>query len=205
MPSIDVYYDYRSPYAYFTSKDLPAVAKRTPFEAVWRPVSIHILLNLQIGRDPWTPYEDPLPPIKRRYLLQDVMRGAEQRGLPIQTPASLNSLGALDATLKLQGSTVEPAFRDRVFRALWEEQKDISKPAVLEAIAADLGEEARQAVRSAKFGQPENGEALRGLETCSLEAFNQGVFGVPSFVLDGEVFFGADRLDVLEWRLGRST
>lgn len=73
---IEIYFDYRSPYAYFLWGDASGFVERTGALLDWRPVSIDVLLNLQAGRSPWAPYEDPLSPIKRQYLYLDVARGA---------------------------------------------------------------------------------------------------------------------------------
>lgn len=196
MSTIDVYYDYRSPYAYFMSRQLPPLASRLGIEAHWHPVSIHVLLNLQVGRAPGAPYQDPLPPIKRQYLMTDVVRGAQQRQLPIALPKSLDSLRALQVSLRLEGSEAEPLFRDCVWQAMWIQQKDTSDPEVLVACLDHLGAEASPIVSSAL-----SDDYAKGIEARSIDAFSKGVFGVPSIVANAEVFFGSDRLDALEWRL----
>ena len=199
MHSIDVYYDFRSPYAYFMGQQLPSLAARLGVEARWLPVSIHMLLNLQVGRPPTAPYQDPMPPIKRQYLMTDVVRGAQQRRLPISLPKSLDSVRALQVGLRLEGLEGEARFRDRVWQAMWTEQADASDPEVLVACLDHLGPEARTIVASALTE-----EFAHALGRRSVDAFSKGVFGVPSIVSGGEVFFGSDRLDALEWRLTKA-
>lgn len=196
MKMIDVYYDYRSPYAYFITDEIAVLAGRTGAEVCWHPVSIHILLNLQAGKAPWAAYVDPLPPVKRRYLLTDVARGAEFRKIPMKMPVSLDSVNALKATLRLQGSEGEQRFRENIWQAIWTEGKDISDLGVLQACASHLGPSADAIMRSS---QDRLYDTM--LEEKSIAAFAKGIFGVPAMCVDGEVFFGSDRLDVLEWRL----
>jgi 2-hydroxychromene-2-carboxylate isomerase len=196
MDRIDVYYDYRSPYAYFASRALPMLAQRLHIEVAWKPVSIHMLLNLQVGRPPRAAYEDPLPPIKRRYLVQDVVRGAQQRRLPIGLPKSLESLAALQISHALGSGEAEAAFRERVWQAVWVEGQDISSREGLASCLAPVDERALDLLDAAL-----RGDHVDGIEERSREAFSAGVFGVPTMLVDGEVFFGSDRLDAVEWRI----
>src|SRR6266550_1500359 len=86
--SIDAYYDFRSPYAYFANYRIRHGLFALPCPATWRwrPVSIDILLNLQAGRDPWAAYVDPLSGPKRAHLIADVRRTAAFYGAPLRAP-----------------------------------------------------------------------------------------------------------------------
>jgi 2-hydroxychromene-2-carboxylate isomerase len=196
--AIEIHFDYRSPYAYFLWSESGGLSRRTGVPLDWHPVSIDVLLNLQAGRAPWAPYEDPLPPIKRRYLFADVARGAEVRSLPMKPPNPLrtNSLLALQTSITLADSPSVSQFRDRVFRAVWEEQRDVSQPAVLAALLDGLVERPLATVEESAA------PAIRTeLERRTCAAFERGIFGTPSMCWRGEVFFGSDRRDVLEWRV----
>jgi 2-hydroxychromene-2-carboxylate isomerase len=192
MRTIDVYYDYRSPYAFFLSRDLPAVAQRLGIDVCWRPVSIHMLLNLQVGRDPRAAYVDPLPPIKRKYLVQDVVRGARRRGIAMAMPKSLDSLAALQVSVRLGESEAGAVFRERVWQATWLKQRDVADRDVLVAALEPAAADAARIVDAALADE-------QAIEAQTVDAFSKGVFGVPTMVAGGEVFFGADRLDALAW------
>lgn len=191
--SVDLYYDYRSPYAYFLSRFLPDFAAQRSLNVCWRPVSVSILLNLQVDKDPWAAYEDPLPPIKRAYLLSDVRRRARYLNIPLKTPASLNSLSALKVSLLLKDDPVEPVFRERVWHALWVEQRDVSDLDVLRRCVEGEDKNAIQRVEQAL-----DAASPQPVETASLDAFRAGIFGVPSFKYGDEVLFGSDQLPLLD-------
>ena len=121
---VDVYYDFRSPYAYFAAwrihqrQFVPPVA----VEWRWHPVSIDILLNLQAGRDPWAAYVDPLAPPKRRHLVTDVRRSAAFYGAPLAPPfvPRPDPAAALCAALVLDQSGIQyDAFLTAVFDEMW--------------------------------------------------------------------------------------
>jgi len=196
---VEAFYDFRSPYAYFAAHRIREGLFASPVsvEWLWRPVSIDILLNLQAGRDAWADYVDPLCAPKRRHLVADVRRTAEFYKAPLRppNPPRQNSVAALCVAAMLEGAAHE-IFRNSIFDALWQNQTDIADPETLKAclVRAEMAPEILD-------------EALSPVARTKLAAFTEqtyarGIFGVPSFVFDGEILFGNDRLEMLAWRLG---
>jgi 2-hydroxychromene-2-carboxylate isomerase len=145
--TIDAYYDFRSPYAYFANY---------------------------------------------------VRRTAAFYGAPLRAPkpARQNSIPAL-CTAALLDSEGHDGFRNAVFDALWQEQRDIGDPGVLATCLVRAGRDPGL-VDLALLP-----DARTAMADATKLAFANGVFGVPTFVCNDEVFFGNDRLDMLQWRLGR--
>jgi 2-hydroxychromene-2-carboxylate isomerase len=131
--TIDIYYDFRSPYAYFASHSLRGdrIVQRG-YEWRWRPVSIDVLLNLQAGRESWASYLDPLSEPKRAHLIADVRRLAGYYKLPLRAPKPQrpNSIPAL-CLAGLLGAPERLMFNNAVFDALWQEEQDVSARDVL--------------------------------------------------------------------------
>ncbi|MGY8662926.1 DsbA family protein [Bradyrhizobium sp. UFLA05-109] len=197
---ITAYYDFRSPYAYFANYRICAGSFALPpgFTWRWRPVSIDVLLNLQAGREAWAQYVDPLSGPKRAHLIADVRRNAAFYGAPLRPPKPQrpNSIAALCAAAQLDPEGHE-AFRKAVFAALWQEQRDIADPQILAECLSRAGRDPDLAYRSISFDS-------RATLTAETEtAYANGIFGVPTFVYETEVFFGNDRLEMLNWRLRR--
>src|SRR3954449_4615375 len=88
---IDIYYDFRSPYAYLAWWRIRRQQALSSWKWRWKPVSIDVLLNLQAGREPLALYVDPLPPPKRKHFLADVRRSANFLRRTIVTTASASS------------------------------------------------------------------------------------------------------------------
>jgi 2-hydroxychromene-2-carboxylate isomerase len=86
-------------------------------------------------------------------------------------------------------------FIDMVFETMWQHRRDIGTREVLTncLISAALGEAVIESAVSPGMRS--------ALVAQSMQAYEMGIFGVPSFVAHGEIFFGADRLDMLAWRL----
>jgi 2-hydroxychromene-2-carboxylate isomerase len=97
----------------------------------------------------------------------------------------------------LRGKT-EELFRSAIFDGLWHEQKDISDPAVLRAVLDRAGGDLRI------LDQASDPSVHEALTKRTAEAYANGVFGTPTFVCNGEIFFGADRLEVLAWKVARA-
>ena len=197
--TIEVYYDFRSPYAYFASHRIRSddLARRG-YLWIWRPVSVDVLLNLQAGREPWAPYRDPLSEPKRAHLVADVRRLAARYSLPLRPtkPKRPNSVPALCLAAALDQAE-RAIFNRAVFDALWEQQQDIADHEVLKRCLARTG------VRSEAIELATGEPARSNLAKETMDAYARGIFGVPSFLAGNEVFFGNDRLDLLLWIIER--
>jgi 2-hydroxychromene-2-carboxylate isomerase len=176
-------YDFASPFAYLAATQVEALAARTGSELRWRPVLLGGLFRDLGGVD--VPLFT-MPPAKRALIEADLERWAAWWGVPLRWPDAfpLRSVLALRVTL----AHPDPLpFVRRVFHAAWGEGRDIGDPAVLRACGAD------DALLEAA---PTQRERLRHLTD---EARGDGVFGVPTFQIEGcGTFWGQDRLPMVE-------
>jgi 2-hydroxychromene-2-carboxylate isomerase len=201
--NIETYYDFRSPYAYFADYRIRKGDLQFPRSVQWlgRPIFIDVILNLQSGREPWVSYVDTLIPPKRAYLMADIRRMAKFYGAPYSPswkwPSRPNQVPALCVASLLSGE-VEAAFRSAVFDGLWHEHKDIADPEVLRNMLSRAGGNV------GTVEQANDPSVLSALTARTAEAYETGVFGTPTFVWSGEIFFGADRLEVLAWKVRRA-
>lgn len=190
---LDFYFDFSSPYAYLLSEKIDHLAARFGRKVIWHPILLGIIFQ-QTGGKP--PADDPL---KGAYMRVDVPRSARFLGIPFQWPERfpLATQAAARAYYWLQDEDAALARRyaHAMFRAMFMENRDISAPDTVLAIAADLGAD-RNALAAA-LGAPELKEKLK--RACS-DAIAKGVFGAPWVVVDGEAFWGADRLpQIAHW------
>jgi 2-hydroxychromene-2-carboxylate isomerase len=138
-------------------------------------------------------------PQRQAYRLQELQRWAQHVGLPInlqpkffpvdQGPASLllvaaREQGGADEALELAGA---------IMRAVWAEERDIADAATLEQLAGDAGYDG-----AALLGASRTPETQQQYERFTKEALDAGVFGAPWYVVDGQGFWGQDRLDFVE-------
>ncbi|MCA7085372.1 2-hydroxychromene-2-carboxylate isomerase [Cupriavidus cauae] len=195
---IDFYFDFISPYGYFGSTQIDALAARHGRTVLWRPFLLGVTVVKIMGLKPLME-----TPLKSDYLRLDKPRMARILGVPFvqRDMRGVSSVKASRAFLALDERDPAQAkrFAQRVFARLWARGEDITDlDAVLEeaaAVGADTG------WLAAEIASP---EGKRRLEAAVDHAVAQGVFGAPFFIVDGEPVWGVDRLWLVERLLSES-
>jgi 2-hydroxychromene-2-carboxylate isomerase len=184
---LEFWYDFASPYCYLAAMRIEAAAAGLEIE--WRPFLLGPIFKRR-PHDP-TPFQNPSP-AERAYRWRDVERHCQRYGLPWQRPSTYprNGLTAARITLLALDEGWGTEFSRTVFHANFAEDLDISDEAVLFALAERCGRPSAGILEAALA--PEN---KRRLAERVEEAIDAGIFGAPSFVVDGELFWGNDRLD----------
>ncbi|MEF8720735.1 MAG: 2-hydroxychromene-2-carboxylate isomerase [Candidatus Accumulibacter necessarius] len=192
MPQpIEFYFDFSSPYGYLASEKIEDLAARHNRKVRWRPILLGVIFK-QTGGAPLTTL-----PLKGEYSLHDFRRSARFLDVPYTHPETfpLATQHAARAYYWLHDQDCETAraFVHRVFRALYRNGRDISDLDVVLELAARQGAD-RDTLLEALTGQALK-DRLKG--ECEA-ALAKGVFGSPYIIVDGEPFFGADRLPQIE-------
>jgi 2-hydroxychromene-2-carboxylate isomerase len=196
--SVTWYFDYSSPYTYLASTRLEDLCARYGYDLSWRPVLVGGIFNA-INQ---SVYQARGTPAKARYGAKDVTDWASYYGIPFSFPSvfPVNSVKALrGALLAIEKGLISP-YSSRTFRAYWAEDRDISDDAVLIEIAQEVGIDEKQLI--AWTQAPQAREQLRAI---TQEAMDRGVFGSPSIFLGDDMYFGNDRLVLLENAMQRAT
>ena len=182
-------FDYISHNAYLAWTQIGVVAARAGREVEPEAVLFAGLLNAhgQLG-----PAEIPS---KARWMMLDVARKARRLGVPIAPPAShpFPPLLALRVTHAAERGEPRRRLVDGLFRAVWAESVDVSDPAEVARIARAAGLDGEALVARAA-----SDPVKRALRDATDAAVREGVFGVPAFLVDGELFWGFDDLAHLE-------
>ncbi len=189
---IEFYFDPISPYGYIASTQVEAIAARYGRKVDWKPVLLGITVMKVMGLPPL-----PQTPLKKDYVARDVPRMARLVGVPLVMHGlkGINSLAACRAFLwlKAKDPVLASRFAARICARLWVEGKDITAASVVADEAAALG-----ADRGAVLAAAESTEMKDALKAEVEAAIAKGVFGVPTFIVDGEPIWGVDRLWMLE-------
>ena len=193
MVTVRCYADPVSPYAWLGLRDLGRL-EAAGARIVVHPVLFAGLLNAHGNIGPAE------VPAKRRYLFRDVMREAARRGLPFAGPPGhpFNPLLALRMCTALADDAARGALLMAFTCATWERGADLMDEATLTGLADEKGLDGAGLLAAAQ--RPAVKQALAD---ATAQAVTDGVFGVPTFRLDGdsELFWGADRIDALLWRM----
>lgn len=200
---ISVYTDYKSPYA-FLVKDLAyELENETGVALDWLPYTLDIpsyLGSAKVGADGAVLEQDRTEHQWRRvkYSYMDVRRYANLRGLTVRGTqkiwdSSLAAIGLLWA--KRQEKSAFRRYHDIVFERFWKRELDIEDPAVIEAALAEAG------IGTDGFGGFLEDEGRAAHDRIRAEAEQAGIFGVPTFVVDGEIFWGREHLPLVRSRV----
>jgi 2-hydroxychromene-2-carboxylate isomerase len=188
---IDFYFDFSSPYGYFASEKIDDIAARHGRAVTWRPILLGAVFKITGGQ--------PLPtiPMKGSYAAHDLARSARLLKLPFKLPSKFPVATTAAARAFYWVRDRDPALARTLARALYRayfaEDRDISNPEVTGNVAAKLG------VDKGELAQALNDAAVKErLKTEVDAAIERGVFGSPYIVVDGEPFWGSDRLDQVE-------
>jgi 2-hydroxychromene-2-carboxylate isomerase len=196
MPAIEFWFEFASSYSYPAALRIEQVARQAGVDVVYRPFLLGPIFAAQGWNDsPFNIYE-----AKGRYMWRDLARICAQLELPVQKPSVFPRSGLRAARLALIGTEQAwcPAFVRAVYRANFAEDRDITSREVVAAILAPLvADPAEWLARS------ESDAAKAELRAQTDAAQARGIFGAPSFVADGELFWGNDRLEqALAWARG---
>ncbi|MCU0769099.1 MAG: 2-hydroxychromene-2-carboxylate isomerase [Burkholderiaceae bacterium] len=167
---IDFYFDFSSPYSYIASEEIEAIAERHGRELNWRPLLLGV---------------------------RDFARSAAHVGVPYRHPSvfPIGAVAATRAVLWLQRelpAQVGP-FIHAVYRAFFVADRNVSEAPVVMSLAQELG------IDPARLAAGVQEEAIKlGLRAAVEQAIERGVFGAPTIVIDGEMFWGHDRLAQVE-------
>jgi 2-hydroxychromene-2-carboxylate isomerase len=189
--TLDVYFDFNSPFAYLGCSQVDAIAARTNARVTWHPMVLGGLFkSVGVADVPLFTF----PEAKQRHVSKDLERWAKHWGVPYRFPTRfpMRTIEALRVFLALPEDRRD-AYRAAVFRAYWAEDRDIANPEVLAACVGDA-DVARAALEAAKS------DAVKtALRTETESAAARGVFGAPTFVVDGtQLYWGQDRLGLVE-------
>ena len=190
-PRVRIYTDYKSPYAFVANKRLFELGDAHGVELEWLPYTLRIpeFMGTVEERTPhfWR---------KVRYSYMDARRLANAQGLTIKGPRRIyNGFHASAGMLFAQRHGFFRSYHDTVFKKFWSHELDVDELTEVSGIITSLGGSA------AEFESYVNGAAHAEHDRIIDDAETLGVFGVPTMVLNGELFWGTDRIDMLVERI----
>ena len=189
---IEYFFSLASPWSFLGHDRLMALAGRTGAEVVVRPVALGPVFA-ETGGLPLA----KRAPARQHLLLVELQRWRLKLGLdfhihPQHWPFDASLADRLVIAAVLDGHSVA-ALVPRLFSGIWQKQENLGDPAVLARLADEVG-----LPGAALLTRADEADVVAAYATNHALALENEVFGAPSYVLDGEVFWGQDRLELLE-------
>lgn len=184
--TLSVYFNFRSPYCYIASKSLFDLFDKYDISMDWRPLG------------GWSGRSAPeRAKIKIPLVRQDMRRITQRMAIPMNPPPpTTDPTKAGAASLYAQSQDKLREYVVEMMRAEWAQGLDIGDDAVIASVATLVGLDEQSTLDASRDVQN-----LKKLDDNAQFGEKQGVFGVPTFIVDDEIFWGSDRLDYLEEHL----
>ncbi|HEY1077789.1 MAG TPA: 2-hydroxychromene-2-carboxylate isomerase [Fontimonas sp.] len=190
MPTsnIEFYWDAVSPYTYLAATRIEPLAQRHGATLIWKPVLLGKVLEASGNRPPITVQS------KGKYMFRDLTLWSRYYGVPLTMPSVFptNSITAMRIACGLPAAHCG-RWAQATMQAYWGRGQDIGKPELLQELAAGLGLDPQATLALAQ--EPAVKDQLK-LNTE--EAVQRGIFGAPAFFVDDTLFWGNDRLDLMD-------
>ena len=187
--TIECFFDFGSPATYLAWTQLPALAARYNAKLVWRPMLLGAVFKATGNQSP------AMNPAKGRYMLIDFQRYAKSYGVPMKFNPffPINTMTLMRGAVALLDDPRFDDYLDTVFSAIWVDEQNMGQPEVVASVLAKAGFDAQALL--VRCGEDTVKEKLKA---NTEEAVVRGAFGAPTIYVDGEMFFGQDRLSMIE-------
>lgn len=195
--TIDYYFSPQSPWTYLGHERFQAIAAAAGATVRVLPVDLGRVFPVSGGL--------PLAkraPQRQAYRLVELRRWSEWLGKPLRLQPRYFPVAGDDAAKLIiavderDGSAAAMALAGAIFRAVWVDERNIADPSALQSLLNESGLPAR------RLDDSQTQRVHERYEADSQRAIDAGVFGAPTYVVDGELYWGQDRLRLLAWRLG---
>ena len=200
MPKkLEFFYDCSSPWTYLAFTKIEEVAGSNGADLIWRPFLVGGVFNT-VNPSVYQGRKTPVP-LKAKYYLKDLQDWARFYGIKIGNPTvfPVNSVKAMRGALVAHEHGKISPYSRRVFESYWGDNRDISQDDVLREIVREVGLDDKEFFDKIA-SQPYKDKLRANTE----ELMARGGFGSPTMFVNGtSMFFGNDRLPLVEWELSK--
>jgi len=185
----DYYFDVGSPTAYLSWTQMPKLIEETGASINYKPVLLGGIFKASGNATPVS------VPAKGKWMMSDMALWANKYGVPLKMNSKfpVNTLYLQRGLLAYKDHANFVSLGDAIFDGMWVSNKDMTDMETVAGIVASAG------IEPVEFGEKINDAKVKQeLISATEEAVNNGLFGAPSFIVDGKLFFGQDRMEFVK-------
>lgn len=188
--TLEFYFDFGSPTAYLAHQRLRQLASQYSLDVIYRPMLLGGVFKATGNNSPVA------IPAKGHYMMaHDLPRFARRYGVALNPNPffPINTLNLMRMAIAAQRLDCASTVIDTVYEAIWVQGKNMGDTAVVATVLTEHGLDSE-----ALLALSQDAEVKAELIACTEAAVARGVFGAPTFFMDGEMYFGQDRLDFVQ-------
>ncbi len=182
---IDFYFDFVSPYSFIAHKEIKKIEKKESFKIKYKPILLGGLHNLHGIKAP------AFTPSKAKFMIRDCKMVAEKNKIQFKFNSyfPIKTLGLMRGTLIAKEDAFENFYIDKIFDAIWKDGLNMNDQNIIDKILKNME------INPKTFSLRHNTQNIKTLlRKKTDDAYDKGVFGAPTFLVNNKIFWGQDRL-----------
>ena len=186
IKSFDFYFDFVSPYSFLAHKEIIKIEKKNSVKIKYKPILLGGLHNLHGIKAP------AFIPAKAKHMIRDCKLIAEKNKIKFKFNSyfPIRSLNLMRGVLVAEEDNYKSYYIDSIFNAIWQDGLNMNDENIIEKVLKNLNANPKTfLLRSASSSIKDS------LKKRTSEAYEQGIFGAPSFVSNNKIFWGQDRIE----------
>ena len=186
IKSLDFYFDFISPYSYFAHKEIIKIEKKNSIKVKYKPILLGGLHNLHGIKAP------AFIPAKAKHMIRDCKLIAEKNGIIFKFNSyfPIKSLNLMRGVFVAEEDNFKSYYIENIFNSIWQDGLNMNDENIIQKVLKNLN------VNPKTFFLRSTSSSIKELlKTKTGDAYNKGIFGAPSFVVNNKIFWGQDRIE----------
>ena len=186
IKSLDFYFDFVSPYSFLAHKEIKKLEKKNSVKAHYKPILLGGLHNLHGIKAP------AFIPSKAKFMIRDCKLVAEKKKIKFKFNSyfPIKTVNLMRGVFIAREDEFESYYIDKIFEAIWEDGLNMNDQNIVDKILKNTN------INPKTFFLRASGQSVKNILIKKTdEAFEKGIFGAPTFLINGKVFWGQDRLE----------
>ncbi len=186
IKSFDFYFDFISPYSFFAHKEIIKIEKKNSIKVKYKPILLGGLHNLHGIKAP------AFIPAKAKHMIRDCKLIAEKNGIIFKFNSyfPIKSLNLMRGVFVAEEDNFKSYYIENIFNSIWQDGLNMNDENIIQKVLKNLN------VNPKTFFLRSTSSSIKELlKTKTGDAYNKGIFGAPSFVVNNKIFWGQDRIE----------
>ena len=198
MVKMEFFFDCSSPWTYLAFSRIQSIIEKYPLEVIWKPILVGGVFN-EVNDEIYAQRANPNP-LKFKYSRKDMQDWAELGNIKIKWPSifPVNAVKMMRIAIIAIEEDCLVSYATKCFKSYWEEDKDVSNDNILKKIILSCGMDDKKVFHLIQMDEIKN-----KLKSNTSNLIERGGFGSPTiFLNDHDMYFGNDRLELIDYKLG---